>query len=300
MEFLNSKECRRDMLLGLKDETIAVLCDTDPDGYGAAWAVSKFLTNCKFFPIEDGRPDWEMAVKNNPEILNCNHIMMLDMSFDRSTTLSLYQKYNTVTVIDHHWTAKSEIGDLHGVFINEHKSAAALAYEFFDSSHLPNVIKYIQDYDLWQHRLPHTHEIASLLQSLKIPIFDSLDELDFMLSTTEGIDNAATIGGSALNYRRAMSALAEKNVMRGTLNGYNVPFVNISNPLLVSDVGDTLSDGEPFSLSWFQQSDGTYKYSLRSRFNKQQQAIDVSVIAKFHGGGGHSTAASFITNDRIV
>ena len=51
-----------------------------------------------------------------------------------------------------------------------------------------------------------------------------------------------------------------------------------------------------FSMSWFQQADGRFQFSLRSR-NKNvegSEVVDVSAIAKAFGGGGHAAAAGFV------
>ena len=53
--------------------------------------------------------------------------------------------------------------------------------------------------------------------------------------------------------------------------------------------GDRLAQGRPFSATFFIRADGKRVWSLRSR----EGGIDVSVIAKAHGGGGHAQAAGF-------
>jgi nanoRNase/pAp phosphatase (c-di-AMP/oligoRNAs hydrolase) len=42
-------------------------------------------------------------------------------------------------------------------------------------------------------------------------------------------------------------------------------------------------------VGWSQRADGLFTYSLRSA----EGGLDVSVIAKRHGGGGHPHAAGF-------
>ncbi len=50
-----------------------------------------------------------------------------------------------------------------------------------------------------------------------------------------------------------------------------------------------LCQGHPFAVGWSQRADGLFTYSLRSA----EGGLDVSVIAKRHGGGGHPHAAGF-------
>ena len=47
--------------------------------------------------------------------------------------------------------------------------------------------------------------------------------------------------------------------------------------------GLRLAKGKPFAVCWFERQDGAKVYSLRST----EDGIDVSEIAKRHGGGGH-------------
>ncbi|MCK5610081.1 hypothetical protein KAR91_49870 [Candidatus Pacearchaeota archaeon] len=294
---MTTMTARRTLLIETRGKSVAVLHDTDPDGYGAGWAISKFLPEASFFPVLHGQPDFGSVLKQFPEVADFDHIIVTDLSFDRNTTLMLANIYESATVIDHHATAKRAIGDLDGVFIDTTQSAAMLAWKFFKPIGLcPRITEYIQDYDIWKHELPFTHEISSLIQSsMNEPSFDKLDEIDHMLNG-DSFDNTVELGAAALDYRRSMGDLSAKQARRIEFDGYYVPCVNVSLPPLISDVGHLLDDNEAFSMSWFQQADGSFKYSLRSRYGSQNQAVDVSEIALKNGGGGHSSASGFVVD----
>ena len=68
-----------------------------------------------------------------------------------------------------------------------------------------------------------------------------------------------------------------------------MPCVNITH--LLSETLHELAKGQPFAIGYF-DSDGQRIYSLRSDFD----GVDVSKIAKNHGGGGHKHAAGFTTS----
>lgn len=296
---------RRDELLETRGHGVVVLHDNDPDGYGAAWSISKALPEVTLFPVPHGRPHWGFVRKSFPNVADFDHVIVADLCFSRETTLSLLEKYQTITVLDHHMTAKRAVSDLPGAFIDTDYSAAMLAWMFFHGSDMiPTLIKYIQDYDLWTHELPYTSEIFSLIQSsMDNMTMGKMDELDFMLGDQlgdgGGFDRAVELGGVALKYRQTIANMSLQNVRRVMFDGHEVPCVNISTVQVISDVGHTLGNGEAFAVSWFQQSDGTYKYSLRSRFGIEPQALDVAEIATKHGGGGHTTSAGFISEERI-
>ena len=82
-----------------------------------------------------------------------------------------------------------------------------------------------------------------------------------------------------------------KNARLITLAGHRVPAVNAS-PVDTSELLEGLAVGHPFALSWSVRFDGVFQYSLRS----SADGVDVSEIARAHGGGGHAHAAGFLSN----
>ena len=60
--------------------------------------------------------------------------------------------------------------------------------------------------------------------------------------------------------------------------------INCSN--LISEIGNVLSKRYPFVVMYF-DTPSIRKFELRS------SSVDVSEIAKLHGGGGHKFAAGF-------
>ena len=63
----------------------------------------------------------------------------------------------------------------------------------------------------------------------------------------------------------------------------------------ISELLGFLCNGETFAMGWWQRSDGSFSYGLRSRGD-----FDVSELAKRHGGGGHKNAAGFQASTLIV
>lgn len=60
--------------------------------------------------------------------------------------------------------------------------------------------------------------------------------------------------------------------------------------VLQSEVCHELCQGEPFAAAYWDEADGTRRWSLRS---SETDGVDVSEIAKLYGGGGHVHAAGF-------
>jgi nanoRNase/pAp phosphatase (c-di-AMP/oligoRNAs hydrolase) len=71
------------------------------------------------------------------------------------------------------------------------------------------------------------------------------------------------------------------------MDGHKVRVVNAT--VLFSEIAGELAEDSPFGACYFDRHDGKRQWSLRSR----DGGVDVSEIAKAHGGGGHKNAAGF-------
>ena len=81
-----------------------------------------------------------------------------------------------------------------------------------------------------------------------------------------------------------------------TIGGYeNIPTVNV-NHMHGSDIGALLCKDQPFAAYYSANKAGQLVFGLRSKAG-YEHALDVSVIAKAYGGGGHAHASGFRVND---
>ena len=71
------------------------------------------------------------------------------------------------------------------------------------------------------------------------------------------------------------------------MDGHSVLVANAT--VLYSDIAGELAKGRPFGAVYFDRADGKRQWSLRST----DEGVDVSEIAKVHGGGGHKNAAGY-------
>ncbi len=74
------------------------------------------------------------------------------------------------------------------------------------------------------------------------------------------------------------------------MDGHRILSVNAT--VLFSEIAGELAKGRPFGACYFDRQDGKRQWSLRSDDN----GIDVSAIAKSHGGGGHAHASGYEVN----
>lgn len=267
-------------------------CD---DGFGAAYAVWKALGgNADYFAGTYGDDPPECADRD---------ILLVDFSYKRTALEELAKDALTVTIIDHHKTAEEDLrgfvgSDMHadahefaaacafhGVLpiraeFDMHRSGAMMTWEHFHGrGTAPDLIRYIQDRDLWRKQLPNVDEFTIALRSYP---------QDFAVWDTLAVPQLITEGRTILRYYRQKIDETKRHQFLGTIGGFTVPVCNAPY-FMASEIAGELAEGERFAACWYE--DGTWRnFSLRSR---GAEAIDVSEIAKLYGGGGHKNAAGF-------
>lgn len=248
------------------------------DGYGAAFAAfKKFGSDAVYIPCVYGA--------TTPLVPKGAEVYMIDFSLKRDEMTKLYHHCNgKLTVLDHHKTAEENLKGLDFAYFDMNKSGAMLAWEYFHpKEEAPELIKYIQDRDLWLHELPQSKEVSAALQSYPydFAVWDSL---------MDNVEKLKTEGKALLRYQEVLVDMICAKAFKANLGGYEVMVVNSTSHW--SEVGNMLCimyPEVPFCASFYVDSaTGNQKYSLRSIGD-----FDVSVIAKQYGGGGHKNASGF-------
>ena len=247
------------------------------DGFGAAWVVSKAYPNIKMHAANYG--------EQPPDVTGLR-VIMVDFSYKRSALLGMAAWANSILILDHHKSAKEDLTYLPGnvtAIFDMNKSGAMLAWEFFYLDMIaPQLIKHIQDRDLWQFKIPGTREIQANVFSYPydFAVWDML----------MGTPSELLIADGAAIERKHHKDIAEllagiKSMM--TIAGYEVPVANLPYTYS-SDAGHIMAEGQPFAACYWNTPKGRV-FSLRSA----EDGMDVSEIAKSYGGGGHEHAAGF-------
>lgn len=290
-------------------------CD---DGFGAAWAIHHRWPgeDIEFIPGVYGvDPDIGTLVGK--------HVAMVDFSYKapvlEAIGLAMQQRGGTVTVIDHHKSAMTDLWSFVGpelfkfadnqafaddakrcgyLPIRAHfdmtKSGAILTWEaVFGDDLPPEALEFIQDRDLWKFEKPDTKQFSAALRTYP-QVFEVWDMLMFG-------------AGSLIEEGRIVLKAHEFNVGKFlmsarhmTVGGHRVPAVNVPYHY-ASDAAHALLEAAkdaPFAVAWFVNDQGFVQFSLRSEDSRE----DVSKIAVAHGGGGHRNAAGFQmpANDRFL
>lgn len=254
-----------------------------PDGFAAAWAVHHALGDeVEFF---------KGLHHQAPPDVTGRDVILVDFSYKKEVLLDMLNTAASITILDHHISAEKELADLlsagevNGLF-NMNKSGAMLAWEWFhpDQS-APELIKYIQDRDLWQFEFAATREVTTGLSSYPY----EFELWDKMMANESGELDSLRRDGAAIERKlqKDIHDLIAAGVRRMVIAGHNVPVLNVS-AAYISDAGNIMAKNEPFAACYWDHADGR-SFSLRSSVT----GIDVSEIASLYGGGGHAKASGF-------
>lgn len=270
------------------------------DGFGAAWAAWKSLGDgAKYIPVA-----YHDKLPNFPD---GSIIYILDFCYPREVLLDLHKRMAKVVVLDHHKTSRDAMKGLDFAHFDMSKSGAVLAWEYFHYSlhdddtdtgykvpePVPTLLKYVQDRDLWEWKLPHSKEVSAALFSYpkKFKVWDELRaRLDEERLHEPNNFNSVVAEGRAIlrSDDRRVDEITHSAYL-ADICGHEVPVVNCNQ--LISEVGNTLLEmypDSPFAACYFELEPGVVTFSLRSR-----EDFDVGELAKTFGGGGHPQAAGF-------
>ncbi len=255
------------------------------DGFGAAYAAWKQLGN---------RAEYHACKHGSvPPDVSGKVVVILDFSFDNETTKKMIVDSVDLIVIDHHKSAMVELHDITNTHFDMARSGATLSWDFFHpGKDRPKFIEYIQDRDLWKWELPYSKEFSAAFDMVPFE-FEEFEKFE----DDSVFDDAVKRGSYILAYSKTVVKKVCDKASPRKLDGMDVMVVNSSH--WMSEIGARLAPDCDFAMIWYYDHEDKFiKVSLRSFHDK----IDVSEIAKKHGGGGgHRKAAGFqLPGDAIV
>lgn len=264
------------------------------DGMGAAWVCQRYFTR-----HEHVEPEFFFAKYGpgqSPPDVTGRDVIMFDFSYKRAILEEMKAAAGSLLVFDHHATAKDDLEGLDYCVFDMDFSGAHLAWQyFFGDDDVPQLIKYIEDRDLWKFKLPQSKAINAAIGSYPMTL-ESFETLHNILSTNSGWESIYTEGKALLRQQELYYQLiAEQAIWRtlpkqfGPFEGTEVLVANCPYQF-ASSVGNILAEKaiSNIGICWFQRKDGNFQYSIRGVGN-----VDVQAIAKAVGGGGHKLAAGF-------
>lgn len=262
------------------------------DGAGARLAAwLKFGDEAKYKAVQYKQP---LPSDLNGSLDNSNdEVYILDFSYPKDVLEELKTRVKSLVVLDHHKTAMDDLKDLDYAIFDMNKSGATLAWNYFHADKpVPTLFKFIEDRDLWRFNLDDTREIcayATMYMNDNIMLYTLMMKVE---NIDSGIYNEVFNNGSIIClYEDRQIESNVKKAKLTTYKGYKVAVLNLTS--LISQTGEALYENLDidFSMTYFITNDGKVILSFRSKGD-----MDVSVLAKELGGGGHKNACGAVVD----
>jgi len=262
----------------------------DLDGHAAGAIIKKSFLECEMIKIDyDDEFPWE-TIKSGESIF------MVDFCLQPfSDMIRLNESCGALLWFDHHKSAieESEKHDFncHTKILRDGMAGCEIVWDFYYPN-IPDAIKLIGRYDVWDHSDPRTIPFQYGMKSLSDISPDNQVFWDDLIRGTyiqDIISDGRTIHQYEVNHNKE---LVEACAFEREFEGYNA--IAINKIFTGSKVFDSIYDPNKHDIKLtFGYNGNIWKVSLYTDKNN----VDVSKIAKKHGGGGHQKAAGFSCKD---
>lgn len=270
--------------MNAKKTIIGIYHKSCTDGTTAGAVLLKKFPEARLFPLshrytpEDVAPIKDIAHGADMYFLDC--AIAVREFFDMECK---------IVVLDHHMGIKEELDILSAekkiefVFNNE-KSGASVAWEyFFPSEPMPELIKYVEDYDLW--RWAYGDATKYLVNYMYIHINKPAVMLEFFHNET--IAGVLEKGKAIVEYTDFSIAKIVGSTKAITLRvgEWEVPAYNITEyqPYAAMKLAE---DKDKVAILFTIRGEWV-NFSIRSRPHQVPSALDIATVL---GGGGHQNA----------
>lgn len=273
--------------------------NADLDGFCSGSIVKKAL-------LRDGVPESNIEMigwnYGDPSPINRDGvIIMTDISLPENDMISLRSYKDQVIWIDHHKSAiQDSIGkwDWFDGIRRVGDSASLLAWEyFFKGEPIPKLVYYVDRYDVWKQGFDGNVNWRGVLEAqfgMRLWLKDPSDKLEFnrwdnSFSNIVLVNSYITQGNVILNFKEYDNKVVSKRAFDLHFEGLKFCAVcNEGNSETVKSV--VRSDHDAIML--FRYDKSKWRISLYAN-ELSWIPIDVSLVAKRYGGGGHAGSAGF-------
>lgn len=260
-----------------------------PDGFAAAYAAWARLGDAAtFVGCSHGS-----SFDHIHSLIAGKNVAVLDFSFKRELSDAFIQSASSFVVLDHHASAEQELlhlGPCNKVFEMK-QSGCTLAWNFFHpDTDVPLLLRYVEDKDIWRWCLRCSREVSAALsaQCFTFQEFHRLVEGGAL-----AVNRLVEAGAAMLSQQNCIVKSHLNKAVKCTLTiAPAVPACVVNSTVFASELGNAMcvECGASMGVVWhYEHEEGMTRVSLRSNSDE----VDVSVIAKSMGGGGHRRASGF-------
>ncbi|MBW2692839.1 MAG: hypothetical protein JRE57_09425 [Deltaproteobacteria bacterium] len=260
-----------------------------PDGFGAAWAARRTWGDDARYIPRSHDDDFD------PERFENELVVFADISLTNPLLRRLGEVAGELLVLDHHLTARDHFAsdpslenaltaNGHRVYFDLEQSGAMLAWNHFHPDEpAPDLLRYVQDQDLWNWELPESEEINAAIGSYPRR-HDDWDKL-----AARPIGSLADEGRPIVRANRIEVARALAHAHPVAIGSVRIEAVNARHPR--AEIGHELATRAKYGQPW-----GIVYRVVGSRVDCSIYSLgdcDASAIATRFGGGGHRNASGF-------
>ncbi len=260
-----------------------------PDGFGAAWSVRSAWGEEPHY-IARGHED-----RVRPGECDDALVAFVDIAPMRDELLQLAESAAQILIVDHHITARDRLAcdpgfvdefeaEGHVLHFDMNHSAAVLAWQYFrPNDPLPDLLRYVEDQDLWNWVLPNSEAINAAIASYP------RDWETWTRLATDPIEQLAEQGEPILRATRIEVARRLEHAKPVAIGTGRIEAVNATNHR--SQIGHELATRARFGESWglVYRTEGREVYASIYSIGD----LDVSEVAVRYAGGGHKNASGF-------
>lgn len=260
-----------------------------PDGLGAAWAVRQaWGEQAEYRPrTHDERVDTRE--------LDGVQVVYVDFAPSNDELIELAETAAQIVVLDHHVSSRDRIqadpavanaieGRGHCIHFDLEHSGAVLAWHYFSPDEpVPDLLRYVEDQDVWAWKLPRSQEVNAAIGSYPLD-FETWDELARTPAEELARQGEPIVRSNRTEVHRALHAATCL-----WLDGQRVEAVNATTNR--ASIGHELAKRAAYGRPW-----GCVYRVTGDRVTATLYSIgdvDVSQLASRLGGGGHRNAAGF-------
>ena len=260
-----------------------------PDGFGAAWATWTAWGGEGEF-VARGHSDRMSGPKVEDAL-----VLFVDIAPKPDELRELADYAQRVVVLDHHWTNEkkfeeeaellAELQDEgHEVHFDMDRSGAVLTWRYlFPDQAEPDLLRYVEDQDIWSWTLPKSAEVNAAIASYPQD-FETWTRLAATSVDALALEGAPIVRTDGIEVERAV-----RNPSTIHLGHRQVEAINARTRR--SAIGHALAERKTFGQPW-----GCVYRIEGNRVHATLYSIgdfDVSAIAGEYGGGGHRNASGF-------
>jgi len=275
----------------------------DLDGHCSGAIVKLYAPHCEMWPIDYGDEfPWDKIRWNET-------IYMVDFSLEPfEDMIALHHSHHKLVWIDHHKSAiqeyeawkfenpdKRHIAGIQTVGIG----AALLTWNYcFPKLSPPFAVERIAEYDVWDHSNPDTLPFqygARLYETdpstpAGLQFWNDLFSRPSVRTPVATYEEVIEKGATCLAYQARLNAKICKNAFETQLDGLRAIAVNA--PGCNSKTFEGIWNPERYDVILCFHLKKPGKWIVNMFTDKEN--LDLSIIAKKHGGGGHKQAAGFV------